>query len=136
MQNFFKSAFSESSAKAARTTALHSLQWMVFILLSGLSSSVLLGAEGWVKIAIGVGIGAVLLVYLASHLYLLLKNPDALRSEQYSLQKLAMEKGLMGDSLRGVVDMESELGKLPPKRRGKAGAQSALPKPEQTGDEA
>lgn len=42
-------------------------------------------------------------IFLISYLYLMVKNPDALRSESYSIQKLAMEKGYYGDDTLGML---------------------------------
>lgn len=33
------------------------------------------------------------------------RAPDSLRSERFSLQKMAIEKGLYGDSLVGTVEL-------------------------------
>ena len=37
------------------------------------------------------------------------KNVDALRSEKYSLYKMALEKNLIGDSMTGVEEVEDVL---------------------------
>lgn len=36
-------------------------------------------------------------------------NPDALRSESYSLSKMAIERGLVGDSISGVAQSRPPL---------------------------
>lgn len=41
--------------------------------------------------------------YLSAYVFLLFRDRDALRSEGYSLQKMAIERGLFGDSLTGVL---------------------------------
>ena len=49
-------------------------------------------------------------VYVGVYLFFLRnKNIDALRSETYSLQKLAIEHGLFGDSDAGIIDKSSML---------------------------
>jgi hypothetical protein len=45
---------------------------------------------------------------LFAFLYLLMKDPELLRSERYALQKMAIEKNLVGDNLHGVVVIESK----------------------------
>jgi hypothetical protein len=52
-------------------------------------------------------VGVVLVVFLAAYVFLLIKNPDALRSEEFSLSKMALEKGLIGDTTSGFVDPRS-----------------------------
>lgn len=44
------------------------------------------------------------LLLLGSYIYFMRRDPDALRSESYSLQKLAIEKGIFGDNLVGMID--------------------------------
>ena len=52
---------------------------------------------------LGVFTAITFLVYLAFYIYFALTDPDALRSESYSIQKLALEKGFLGDSIIGDV---------------------------------
>jgi len=58
----------------------------------------------WVTVTIGISFATVLAVFLGAYVYLLLKQPDALRSEQFTLSKLAIEKGMVGDSVAGMHD--------------------------------
>ena len=51
-------------------------------------------------------IGAVI-VYILAYIHLLFHDRDALRSEKYSLQKLAIERGLVGDSETGIIDIDA-----------------------------
>lgn len=51
----------------------------------------------------------VLLLFLSSYVYFMRTNPDALRSEQFSLSKLAIEKGLIGDTLSGLHPASASL---------------------------
>ena len=51
-------------------------------------------------------IGAII-AYVLAYIYLLFHDRDALRSEKYSLQKLAIERGLVGDSDMGTIDMDA-----------------------------
>jgi len=44
------------------------------------------------------------LVFFGAYLYCLFADRDALRSETYSIQKLAIEKGFIGDSIIGILD--------------------------------
>ena len=53
-------------------------------------------------IVLGVGIALAPLLFFAAYVYFGKTNPDALRSESYSLTKLAIQNRLMGDSLTGV----------------------------------
>jgi hypothetical protein len=53
-------------------------------------------------VSLVISIAMVLMVFLVAYGYLLLKNPDALRSENFTLSKLAIEKGLVGDNISGL----------------------------------
>ena len=46
--------------------------------------------------------------YFVAFSYCLVKDRDALRSETYSLHKIAIEHGLVGDSITGVIAPETE----------------------------
>ena len=96
--------FSQANARGARSTALHALQWAIGLLLSGTAVLVFANAPSWLLIGVGVALALVLLVFLGAYIYLLSRNPDALRSEQFSLSKMAIEKGLIGDNVSGLVD--------------------------------
>lgn len=47
-------------------------------------------------------------LYLGAYLYFMFTDKDALRSETYSIQKLAIERGLRGDDLTGVITLDTE----------------------------
>lgn len=96
--------FSHANASGARSTALHALQWVIGLFLSALALLVFGGAQPWLLISVGLALLVVLAVFLGAYLYLLLRNPDALRSEHFSLSKMAIEKGLVGDNVQGLID--------------------------------
>lgn len=54
---------------------------------------------------LGVSTAIAILAYLGFYAYFAFKDPDALRSERYSIQKLALEKGFVGDSTTGDVKL-------------------------------
>ena len=99
-----RSFLSQANARGARSTALHSLQWALGLLLACLPPLLLAKAPEWLIGLVIALVVAVLLVFLVAYVYLLLRNPDALRSEEFSLSKMAMERGLVGDNLSGLSD--------------------------------
>lgn len=101
---FIRGFFSHANAKGARSTALHSLQWALGLLLATLPALVSFNAPNWILSLVFIFISLVVAVFLGAYVYLLIKNPDALRSEEFSLSKLAMEKGLVGDNVHGLSD--------------------------------
>lgn len=61
-------------------------------------------AAAWLLILFGVASAVTVLLYLCAYLYCLVKDRDALRTETYSIQKLALEKGYVGDKLTGLIE--------------------------------
>jgi len=43
-----------------------------------------------------------------AYVYLLKNDRDALRSESFTLQKIALERGLIGDNAAGLVDIDKQ----------------------------
>lgn len=93
---------SQASAKGARSTALHSLQWVLGILLSAIPVCAFIKTPAWVIIFVSSAVAVCLVTFIGAYIYLLFNNPDALRSETFTLSKMAIEKGLIGDSLAGL----------------------------------
>ena len=57
----------------------------------------------WLLIVLLILLGALVLAYLLAFRYLLLNDPDALRSESFILKRTALEHRLEGDSIYGVI---------------------------------
>ena len=95
------SRLSRASGSAARTTAMAPLHITLVLVLGALLSSIMLMFPLPFTVLFGVAFSVVLILECVAYLYLLFKNPDALRSERYTLEKLRIEKGLVGDSLSG-----------------------------------
>ena len=104
MPAFIKTLLQQSSIGQSRSSALNPLQWVLVILLTGVVICPLVNAPSWLLIIlVGLTVGIVILI-ATSYVYFMLKNSDALRSEHYTLSKIALEKGLVGDNLRGLFD--------------------------------
>jgi hypothetical protein len=58
---------------------------------------------GWVQIFFATLLGIDFIAFLIAYAYFATKTPDALRSERFYLQKLAIKRGLVGDSLTGLT---------------------------------
>lgn len=105
LSEFWQSAVADRS----RSTALKPLGWLGTLLAFSLLAAIRIGAPTWVLWVCGGGLALTVLLYIAAFIYLLFKDRDALRSEKYSIQKLAIEKGLVGDSTRGLLDPDAVL---------------------------
>lgn len=93
-----------SNAKGARSSALHSLQWGLALIIGGLATASWLQSPNWVLILLGSMLAILFVVYILSYIYLLFRDRDALRSEEYTLSKMAIERGLVGDDISGLVE--------------------------------
>lgn len=87
-----------SMASGKRSSVLRPLQWLIGLLIAGLG--VVLGLEGRDALVVlfGVLLSIAFLAFLVAYFAFAWKDPDALRSESYSLNKMAIERGMVGDS--------------------------------------
>lgn len=58
----------------------------------------------WIIVFIAVILALACLLYLAGYVFFGIKSPDALRSEKFTLSKLAIERSVTGDNLAGFID--------------------------------
>jgi hypothetical protein len=98
------------------------LAWLLGLLLSGTIGAVKFKTPGWLVITLGVLSLVTALLYLAAYVYFMIYDRDSLRSERYLLGKLAINKGVVGDDLAGIIEVEpSEPGGtsiVPTRRKG------------------
>ena len=66
---------------------------------------VLAEVPAWFVILMAVFLTLSVLTYLGTYLYCLFNNPDALRSETYTIRKMAIERGLIGDDVSGIFEV-------------------------------
>jgi hypothetical protein len=86
----------------SRSSVVNPLQWACAIVGSVLLLAVASHAPTWLVIMLAAIFCATFVLFTSVYVFFMLKNPDALRSEHYSLSKMAMEKGLVGDSISGL----------------------------------
>lgn len=98
-----------ATAKGSRSTVLTALMTMSAFLLPATLLSFYINAPSWLGITLTSFLGITILLFLSSYIYFMLTNPDALRSEKYTIQKMAIESGLVGDDIQGLIDIEKEL---------------------------
>jgi len=96
---------SQASSSGSRSTALQPLGWLSGILTSGLVVAASWGAPEWALITLSVLLVVTVSIYLISYIFYAIKNPDALRSEKYTLSKMAIEKNLIGDDKSGLIEV-------------------------------
>jgi hypothetical protein len=106
--NLIRAFLEQASAKGTKATVLKPLGWMMLILVSSTLSSFYIQTPNWVGFMFGGFTALTMLLYLIAYLFCLFTDKDALRSETYSIQKLAIEKGFVGDSLVGKIILKNE----------------------------
>jgi hypothetical protein len=114
---------SQAKASGGRSTALQPLGWLTATLALGLVLAAASNAPVWSTVLFGISLGGSVLLYLSAYVYFALKNPDALRSEKFTLSKMALEKNLIGDNRFGLLEIEetekvNKAAALPNRREG------------------
>ncbi len=89
----------------ARSSVINPLQWTLVVLLFGLLVVLLLHGPTWLLAFFVVLFGLMMVLLIGSYIYFMVRNPDFLRSETYSLAKTAIEKQVLGDNLSGVREV-------------------------------
>lgn len=98
----------QMQANLSRSDVLKALIWPMGILLTATLGSVAVKAPIWLTVIFTVLFVLVALLYGSAYLFCLLNDRDALRSERYSLHKLAIEAGVYGDSRVGLIDASTD----------------------------
>lgn len=118
---FIRALFQQSSTEGSRSSALRPIGWALALFLSGMLASIALHAPGYVVLVMVVLCILTFVLYAVGFVFFMVRNPDALRSEWYSITKMQIQRGLSGDSAQGVlankevellpgIDVQSEVG--------------------------
>lgn len=97
----------KTNSGASRSSALKPLGMLICMLLSATLISSYMDTPEWIIKPLFFCTIVIIIVYVSAYIYLLFCDRDALRSEKYSIQKLAIERGLVGDSEIGMIDMDA-----------------------------
>jgi hypothetical protein len=100
----FSSLREQMTATLSRSDALKPLAWVLGIQITATIALVVAHAPDWLLILMSVLLVVIVVLYCWAYTFCLLKDRDALRSERYSLHKLAIENKLIGDSLAGAFE--------------------------------
>jgi hypothetical protein len=96
----------QMSATLSRSDVLKPLAWLVGILTFATVIMVYVGAPNWLLIVMAILLFAIVGLYCWAYGFCLLNDRDALRSEKYSLHKMAIEHRLIGDNSAGLFEPE------------------------------
>lgn len=97
-----KELLQKSDASGSKSTILKPLTWFLSIIVTGILVLLRANAPSWLITFFSVIMALVVLLFLFVYVFCLFRDRDALRSEKFSIQKLAIEKGLYGDDLSGI----------------------------------
>jgi hypothetical protein len=93
----------QMSSTLSRSDVLKPLAWLIGILTGATALFLYAKAPDWLIAALGASLLTSVFLYFGSYLFCLFKDRDALRSEKYSLNKMAIQHGVYGDSSVGIV---------------------------------
>jgi hypothetical protein len=101
-----KSLLSRSQASGSKSTVMSDLRWFVAILLAALVFGKKYEIAYWLQVVIAIILGLAAMLYLGVYVYFAIQNPDALRSETFSLRKMEIEKTIIGDNIAGFATID------------------------------
>lgn len=92
-----------AQASGSRSSALAPLQWFLGLAIAGLVAAARYAAPDWVLLSLGCVLAVATASFVGAYAWFMFKSPDALRSEKYSLSKMALERAAVGDSQSGLL---------------------------------
>lgn len=102
------STLSRAVLTGPRGSALREVRLTFVIAIAAFLYALQTKADFWVQLLLGIGVVVAFALNCGSFVYLLLNNPDALRSEPFTIDKMRIEKGLIGDTNSGFAQVEAE----------------------------
>ncbi len=99
----------QSSASGSRSTTLKPLGWLVGLLLIATVGGATASIPEWLLMALAGFTGLSVFLYFGAYLYFMFKDPDALRSEKFNIEKMAIQKGITGDNESGVIEHDDSV---------------------------
>ncbi len=93
----------ETTGKYSRTDALRPLLYLVLGLIAAVAYLAVNKVPVAVLYAAEALTGAAVVAFVIVHISCLIKKPDMLRSEHYSLTKMAIERSAQGDNITGLI---------------------------------
>lgn len=92
----------------SRTDVLRALVWPNAMLLCTLGWAATKGAPQFLLILLSILLVLFMIIYAAACIFFGWTDPNLLRSERYNIEKMAIERGIFGDSMTGIIDVSAE----------------------------
>lgn len=99
--------FQHATANIKRSSGLDPLWWIILLQGIFVFASCHYGIK-WLCAFFAVCFAAFIALYIFAYLFLMFRNPDLLRSEQHSIEKFRIEKGILGDSQTGQISVQNQ----------------------------
>lgn len=100
------SVLQQALASGSRSTVLKPLGWLIALTLAGTITTIRVNPTSWFSNVLGAMTILSILLYIAAYIYFAITDKDALRSEKFSIQKLAIQKGFIGDDQTGYISLK------------------------------
>lgn len=94
-----------------RSTVMSPMLWLAAMTLLSSVSVGIWSDKTWLAVGLFVLGAATIVTAIGSYLYLSIKNPDALRSEQFVNTQTALEKTMIGDNT-GIFTVDTATGRI------------------------
>src|SRR5580692_9270641 len=104
MLEYLKSWTHLAEIGQSRSSITNPLQWAMVILIGGMVLLILVHTPVWVVATLFACLLLVIVIFAYAFLYFMHTQPDVLRSEHFHLSKMAIERGLVGDSITGLIE--------------------------------
>jgi hypothetical protein len=89
-----------------RSNILNSLIYICAVIITAIAVLSKTSVDKWIINGLAVTLFIVIAVFVFSYLYCVVKDRDALRSERYSINKMAIENKFFGDDKSGPLSNE------------------------------
>ena len=102
MTQGFRHLLRMQNGNGKRSTVLQPIQWVIAIVAAPLAPTIAAGSSNWVSAILLAFLAGILGFFGYAYHHFMKNDPDSLRSEPFTITKMAIEKGIMGDNLIGI----------------------------------
>jgi hypothetical protein len=103
------SELSRALVQGRRSTVLQPLLWLLGTSVIALLTAIRLGSPDWIAILLAVFSAIAFALACLGFVWFAVKDPDALRSERFTIEKMRLQKQILGDSMTGFVEVDVDL---------------------------
>lgn len=96
--------FGKVEGMNAKSNVIVSLLWLFSLTLIATITSAIWIEKEFILYALICFLGIEILAIIIAYAFFAFKDPDCLRSETFTLNKIAMEKGHLGDNAQGLIE--------------------------------